>query len=736
MQKKLIGVIMILMVIFVNIVPVIEAGTSNVDYIIINPYNTVDWRTYGQYKANFHIHTVESDGGNQPEQMIEDHYSKGYSIMAITDHNFTSTSWDRKDSDAMYITSERLSEINAGHGRGGKGMISVPFSTEQSNSDHLNTFWAPFTNGVGATLESNIAICESLGGISHINHPGRYTGGYVATYSDDMAEIGAAASKEPSTVAKYVNLFEKYPSCVGMEIINKTDGYSYSDRILWDNILKQTMPDRPVWGFCNDDTHSTGSTGYSFNMMLMPENTLDNLRYSMENGAFYSVARVSRRELGEKYVGNGPQPAITNIIVDEAQDTIAVEAEDYETIEWIADGNIIARGNSIDLNDYEDKLGTYVRAQLIGAGGICFTQPFGIKAKSSDTIVVHKEDEVGYVVKQTITKEFPAESFALGGSVSNSVISIKFPEAMFSENILKEAKKVELSISSIDTNKLSGDLKEIFEGRPLLDISILVDGKKLDWRNERAPVYISIPYTPQESELENSHNIVACSIDENDKFHVLRSGKYNQKTGAVEFSAAQTGLYGVAFNKKTFEDIQMSWAKKQIEALAGRGIINGKSLKTYSPDHKIIRADFVMMLMGVLDKHDTEPVKEFIDVSERDYYYDAVNTARNLGITGGIGKDRFNPKGNISRQDMIVLIDKTLEISGVSIKDASDLSSFSDSNQIADYARDSIAKLVAAGIIKGSNNKIRPCDNLTRAEAATVLNHLYEVIISKNLQVE
>ena len=40
---------------------------------INSPYATVNWETYGQYKANFHAHSVESDGGNQPAEMFEDH---------------------------------------------------------------------------------------------------------------------------------------------------------------------------------------------------------------------------------------------------------------------------------------------------------------------------------------------------------------------------------------------------------------------------------------------------------------------------------------------------------------------------------------------------------------------------------------------------------------------------------------------------------------------------------------
>jgi hypothetical protein len=252
-------------------------AVTETGFTIRNPYAAVDWVNYGQYKANFHSHTTESGGENQPAEMIEDHYAKGYDIMALTDHDFTSTTWDRTDRpvDKVYLTSERLAEINAGAGRDSRGMIGIPYSTEQSISDDLNTYWANFMNVSGASLESKITQAESLGGISHINHPGRYTGGDSTA---NGGADGAAASSDPDTVAYYVNLFEGYSTCVGMEIINKKDDDSYSDRILWDNILKQTMPERPVWGFSNDDSHSVSGTGFSYNMLLLPENNLGNVR--------------------------------------------------------------------------------------------------------------------------------------------------------------------------------------------------------------------------------------------------------------------------------------------------------------------------------------------------------------------------------------------------------------------------------------------------------------------------
>ncbi len=386
-----------------------QSSKGTLDFTIDNPYASVNWSTYGQYKADFHAHSNESDGSPQPADTVEEHYKKGYDILALTDHNVTNTTWNRKDDPTgkgrTYLTDERLEEITNGIGRDGRGMVAIINSDEQSQSDHLNTFFTPFNNESGATLESNIAKTQELGGICHINHPGRYTGG-----KNTSGTVGEQASNNPITVQKYVDLFIKYSACVGMEIINKLDGDSYSDRILWDNILKETMPKgRFVWGFSNDDTHSNSATGHSYNMMLLPSNTAENVRAAMENGAFYASAKVAKREgytvTDIATISDYRPPIITNITVDQTEDTITIEGNLYDTIEWIADGEVIATGNTIDLNKYEDKVNSYVRAQLKGREGISFTQPFGISTDTTEVennVIVMKFDAAKAFVNDNV----------------------------------------------------------------------------------------------------------------------------------------------------------------------------------------------------------------------------------------------------------------------------------------------------------------------------------------------
>jgi hypothetical protein len=375
---------------------------------IISPYANVDWATFGQYKAAFHTHSTNSDGNNTRADMIEDHYAKGYDILNMADHNFVTATWDepgygrgasQNSPGTGVLSSGRKTDIEAGIGRNGRKMIGIPFGNEQSASNHIVTMWVDFNNAARKTMTAEqkmaetLGIAEFVGGIAFLAHPGRYTGGQSINLM-----TGAIASNDPMQIKKYEDLFMAFPnSLVGMEIMNRHDNETRSDRILWDNILMQTMPKgKNVWGFSNDDSHGLDESGYNYNIMLLPELTLDTTRYALETGAFYAVARVDRRLGVNHFENNGNimrsggsaetaylytemmAPSISSIIVKD--NTITIEGTNYDYIGWIADGVEIVRGNTINLNDDSGRIGCYVRAHIVGKGGVAYTQPFGITA--------------------------------------------------------------------------------------------------------------------------------------------------------------------------------------------------------------------------------------------------------------------------------------------------------------------------------------------------------------------
>ena len=90
----------------------------------------------------------------------------------------------------------------------------------------------------------------------------------------------------------------------------------------------------------------------------------------------------------------------------------------------------------------------------------------------------------------------------------------------------------------------------------------------------------------------------------------------------------------------------------------------------------------------------------FTDIAGDAYYYKEIGIAKDLGITGGTGDDKFCPHESITKQDMITLTVRALGMLGV-IKEqgpVSDLDTFTDKFLIADYALQGIATAVKEGL--------------------------------------
>ena len=119
--------------------------------------------------------------------------------------------------------------------------------------------------------------------------------------------------------------------------------------------------------------------------------------------------------------------------------------------------------------------------------------------------------------------------------------------------------------------------------------------------------------------------------------------------------------------------------------------------------------------------------ESFADVPEDAYYAAELNAAKAAGIVNGIGNNKFNPTGQITRQDMMVMLARALDAAGdeLAAADASVLADFTDSAQVADYAKDAVSRLVAAGAVQGDHGRINPLGQATRAEVAVILGRVF-----------
>ena len=116
----------------------------------------------------------------------------------------------------------------------------------------------------------------------------------------------------------------------------------------------------------------------------------------------------------------------------------------------------------------------------------------------------------------------------------------------------------------------------------------------------------------------------------------------------------------------------------------------------------------------------------FDDVSGGRYAKE-IGIAGALGITNGVGNNKFEPERPIARQDLMTLIDRALNIikQGLERGAGDDIAKFADAPMISEYAMDSVAALVKSRIIVGSGSHIHPKGDTARAEAAMIMYRLY-----------
>lgn len=173
-----------------------------------------------------------------------------------------------------------------------------------------------------------------------------------------------------------------------------------------------------------------------------------------------------------------------------------------------------------------------------------------------------------------------------------------------------------------------------------------------------------------------------------------------------------------------FSDISdFEWAKEAIIGLAERKIISGIGDGKFAPSLYITREEIVKMILGLFEISSSNEDTGFKDVDKSEWYFEYISAANKLGIVKGIAENEFGIGSYVSRQDIAVMIKRTMDITKkYNVKPIKDKAEFTDSKSIAEYASAAVDELAKAGIINGfDDGKFKPNNNCTRAEAAKML---------------
>ena len=231
--------------------------------------------------------------------------------------------------------------------------------------------------------------------------------------------------------------------------------------------------------------------------------------------------------------------------------------------------------------------------------------------------------------------------------------------------------------------------------------------------------------------------------DEDDIYNTLKSAYNSSKedTGNKPGSSGGSGGSGggggkvsiasgnkaempsvVAAKTSVFKDIDsVAWAKEAIEHLYELKVVSGKSVDTFCPNDFVTREEFVKMIVIAANIPMTEKTYNYSDVNANEWYYPYIMAATEAKLVQGIDSNNFGIGQNISRQDIATICSR-LMVAVDESEMTEDEITISDYDEVSEYAKTAVSRLVSLDIIKGDNNgRFAPRKNATRAETAVLL---------------
>ncbi|SBW00496.1 exported hypothetical protein [uncultured Eubacteriales bacterium] len=307
-------------------------------------------------------------------------------------------------------------------------------------------------------------------------------------------------------------------------------------------------------------------------------------------------------------------------------------------------------------------------------------------------------------------------------TVSGPTGSVSFDAAAL-KTISGASGDVTVTVTKTNSSTLSAAAQALIGNHPVFTLGVTSGGSALSQFG--GDVTVSVPYTPVSGEDTNAIVIYYISADGTPT--LVPDARYDTATGTVIFTTTHFSAYAVGYNKVSFTDVSAAaWYADAVTFLSARGVTSGTTDTTFSPDATLTRGQFITMLLrayGVATV--TNPTDNFTDAGST-YYTGYLAAAKKLGITSGVGDNKFAPDNSITRQEMFTLLYNALKVLDKLPKgdNGKTLTDFTDSGSMASWAKEAMTVLVKSGTVSGSDGKLTPTSGSTRAQMAQVLYNL------------
>lgn len=258
------------------------------------------------YKANLHCHSTVSDGTLSPQELKEVYKAKGYSVLAITDHEWMQAYPELNDPEFLTITSYEMTLRDGVKTTSDNRIVHMNFYAKDPGCAEQIAYDPNWVVKYCHNLSENQLRRQAKDPESRVFGPG-----FINRVTQEARGKGFLVSyNHPGWGLEGDVDYLNYDGFFAVEVYNHSCfmdvGLNEENLHVYDRMLRAG---KRLYCTCNDDNHNrkgldpdfTDSFG-GFNMIKAPELSYDAIMKSLENGDFYASTGP---EIHEMYVEDG-----------------------------------------------------------------------------------------------------------------------------------------------------------------------------------------------------------------------------------------------------------------------------------------------------------------------------------------------------------------------------------------------------------------------------------------------
>ncbi|MBR6014490.1 MAG: S-layer homology domain-containing protein, partial [Firmicutes bacterium] len=269
-------------------------------------------------------------------------------------------------------------------------------------------------------------------------------------------------------------------------------------------------------------------------------------------------------------------------------------------------------------------------------------------------------------------------------------------------------------------------------------VKVPVEVKAEKTAEQAAPVKVTVPKTEEpvkvEIPVENlTEGTVAVLVKEDGSEEIIKTSTLSEEGVVVPLEGSAT--IKIVDNTKTFNDVKPTdWFAGNVAWAASHEIMKGIGGDTFNANANTNRGMVSQILFNLEGATaGNAAATAFGDVKPTDWFAPAVSWMAQNGIAQGDGKN-FGADNIISREQLAMMFFNYAKFKGYDVTTRADLSKFSDTSSVSDYAKEAMSWAVGTGLFNGVAGKdgsvtLAAQGSTTRGMVAAIAERFCENII-------